>query len=190
MVKLNRIYTRTGDDGTTGLADGTRRPKDHARIRAMGSIEEANAAIGLARLQADPATDSILAQIQNDLFDLGADLAVPESEHGPKDYVPMRVQPEQTLWLEARIDEANVRLNPLSSFILPGGTPLSAHLHMARTITRRAESDLVALRQVESSLNGEALRYVNRLSDLLFQMARLANDNGRADVKWVPQKTI
>jgi cob(I)alamin adenosyltransferase len=189
VVKLNRIYTRTGDKGTTGLADGTRLTKAAARIRAMGSIEEANAALGVARLYADDLMDKLLAQIQNDLFDLGADLAVPETpDSGPKGYIPLRIRPEQTLWLEARIDAANERLKPLTSFILPAGTPLSAHLHVARTITRRAESDLVALGAEDAALNAEILKYINRLSDLLFQLARLANDEGRADVLWVPQK--
>jgi cob(I)alamin adenosyltransferase len=190
VVKLNRIYTRTGDDGTTGLADGTRCSKAHARIRAMGSIEEANAALGVARLYADEATGSVLAQIQNDLFDLGADLAVPESSaDGPKGYIPLRIKPQQTQWVEGRIDAANERLRPLNSFILPAGTPLSAHLHVARTITRRAESDLVALSHEDAGLNPEILRYINRASDLLFQLARLANDEGHADVLWVPQKS-
>jgi cob(I)alamin adenosyltransferase len=196
VVKLNRIYTRTGDNGTTGLADGTRLTKAAARVRAMGSIEEANAALGVARLYADDLTDKLLAQIQNDLFDLGADLAVPESPNldsksaGPKGYVPLRIKPDQTLWLEARIDAANERLAPLTSFILPAGTALSAHLHVARTITRRAESDLVGLSAEDATLNVEILKYVNRLSDLLFQLARLANDEGRADVFWVPQKSV
>ena len=182
MVKLNKIYTRTGDDGTTGLADGSRRRKHDPRMNAIGSVDEANAAIGLARLHATDAIDAHLARVQNDLFDLGADLATPSDEIS---WTPIRIKAPQVSTLEAILDSLNDDLEPLTSFILPAGTALSAHLHMARTVVRRAERDAVALTEVET-VNPEAVKYLNRLSDLLFVMARHANDCGRADVLWVP----
>jgi cob(I)alamin adenosyltransferase len=184
MVKLNRIYTRTGDDGTTGLADGSRRPKHDVRMIAIGSVDESNAAIGLARLHADGAVDDLLAQVQNDLFDLGADLATPSDD---VKWPPLRIKAAQVTALEAALDAYNEALESLTSFILPAGTPLSAHLHMARTIARRAERDTAALADMES-INPEIMKYMNRLSDLLFVLARHANDGGRADVLWVPSK--
>lgn len=181
MVKLNRIYTRTGDAGTTGLGDGTRAGKDALRLRALGAVDEANAAIGLARLAASGSSDAILARIQNDLFDLGADLCVPEKvdDEGPH----LRIVAGQVERLEHEIDALNENLAPLNSFILPGGTPLAAQLHLARTIVRRAERDIVALAKAEK-IGDTALAYINRLSDHLFVLARHAN--GGADVLWVP----
>ncbi|HVZ30538.1 MAG TPA: cob(I)yrinic acid a,c-diamide adenosyltransferase [Asticcacaulis sp.] len=184
MVKLNRIYTRTGDDGSTGLADGSRRPKHDARLIAIGSVDESNASIGLARVHADGPVDDLLAQVQNDLFDLGADLATPSDD---VNWTPLRIKPAQVEALEAALDSYNEALEPLTSFILPAGTPLSAHLHMARTVARRAERDASALATVES-INPEIMKYLNRLSDLLFVLARHANDGGRADVLWVPSQ--
>ena len=180
MVKLNKIYTRTGDDGTTGLADGSRRPKSDARLIAIGSVDEANAAIGMARLYAAGAKDVLLARLQNDLFDLGADLATP-SDDVP--WTPLRIKSHQVDALEVALDEYNAELAPLTSFILPAGTHLSAHLHVARTIARRAERDTVAM---DEPVNPDVVKYLNRLSDLLFVLARHANDLGRADVLWVP----
>jgi len=186
VVKLNRIYTRTGDDGTTGLGDGSRRLKTDARIVAMGSVDEANAALGLARLYVNGDANELLKQVQNDLFDLGADLAVPEDGQ-PKSWTPLRLDPSRVQRLEAAIDTCNTALEPLTSFILPGGSPLSAHLHLARTIVRRAERDAVALSGIEGEVVSPAVTaYLNRLSDLLFVLARQANDSGRADVLWVP----
>jgi cob(I)alamin adenosyltransferase len=188
VVKLNKIYTRTGDSGDTGLADGARRLKSDARIRAFGSIDEANSMIGVARLYVAgfEGFDPLLAQVQNDLFDLGADLAVPEDGQ-PKSWTPIRIKAAQVTALEADIDRYNAELSPLNSFILPAGNPLSAHLHLARTIARRAESDLVALMHTpDEVVNPEALKYFNRLSDLLFVLARYANNKGADDVLWVP----
>ena len=182
MVKLNKIYTRTGDDGTTGLADGSRRKKHEPRMTAIGSVDEANAAVGMARMHAAGTIDDDLARVQNDLFDLGADLATPSDEIS---WTPIRIKAQQVAALETMLDGLNADLEPLTSFILPAGTPLSAHLHMARTVARRAERDAVALMEIEA-VNPEAVKYLNRLSDLLFVMARHANDSGRADVLWVP----
>lgn len=182
MVKLNKIYTRTGDDGTTGLADGGRRRKDNVRLAAIGSVDEANATLGLARLHSEGEIDALLARIQNALFDLGADLATPGQ---PEGWTPLRVRADQVTALESALDQYNDALTPLDSFILPAGTPLSAHLHLARTVVRRAERDVVALSATEA-VNAEAQHYLNRLSDLLFVLARYANDQGRADVKWIP----
>lgn len=185
MVKLNRIYTRTGDDGTTGLGDGARVAKDALRVEAFGTIDEANAAIGMARLYiGDADLDAVLSRIQNDLFDAGADLCTPETD---KDlgYEPLRIIDAQVVRLEAEIDRLNARLQPLRSFVLPGGTAASAHLHLARTMVRRAERAIVALAR-EEKLGEAVIRYVNRLSDLLFVMGRIANDEGRGDVLWVP----
>lgn len=181
MVKLNRIYTRTGDDGSTGLVDGSRVSKASHRPVVMGSVDEANAAIGLARLHAGAATDAILSRIQNDLFDLGADVATPAAIEGA-----LRIVPDQVAWLEAQIDAANGNLAPLTSFILPAGTASAAHLHLARTIVRRAERDAVA---AGDEIAPAARQYLNRLSDLLFVLARVENcaaNGGSGDVLWVP----
>ncbi len=190
MVKLNKIYTRTGDDGTTGLGSGERRLKSDLRVEAYGTVDEANACIGLARLhtEAYPELDAMLGRIQNDMFDLGADLSVPDT--GKKlDYEPLRIIAAQTERIEADIDTLNADLQPLKSFILPGGSPAAAALHLARTVTRRAERAMVALSQVEGEhVNREGIRYVNRVSDFLFVAGRVVNDNGKADVLWVPGK--
>lgn len=183
MVKLTKIYTRGGDKGKTSLSDGRRVPKHDPRVAAYGCVDETNAALGVARLKADAETDAVLARIQNDLFDLGADLATPHHEN-PK-YPPLRIQAKQVKRLEAEIDEANKELSALTSFVLPGGSPLSAQLHVARTLARRAEREVTLLMERED-INPEALRYINRLSDLLFVLARLANDKGAADVLWTP----
>lgn len=183
MVKLNRIYTCTGDAGTTGLGDGSRVEKDAARLEALGAVDEANAAIGLARLTASGDADAMLFRIQNDLFDLGADLCFPErgDETGPH----LRIVAAQVERLEREIDAMNETLAPLNSFVLPGGTPLAAELHLARTIVRRAERDMVTLAKTEP-VGAAALAYINRLSDHLFVLARTAN--GGNDVLWVPGK--
>ncbi len=183
MVKLTRIYTRGGDKGETSLGDGARVVKHDPRVAAYGTVDEANAAVGLARLHADPEIDEILARVQNDLFDLGADLCTPEAE-SPK-HPPLRITPGQVTRLEGEIDRLNQALEPLTSFVLPGGSPAAAYLHLARTLTRRAERDMTVL-ATEQALNPEALRYVNRLSDLLFVLARQANDRGAKDVLWQP----
>jgi cob(I)alamin adenosyltransferase len=177
MVRLNRIYTRTGDDGSTGLVDGSRVSKASHRPVVMGSVDEANAAIGLARLAATPVSDAILSRIQNDLFDLGADVATPEGVDGA-----LRIVPAQIAWLETQIDAANETLEPLKSFILPAGTPSATHLHLARTIVRRAERDAVA---AGDEISAVARHYLNRLSDLLFVLARVENA-ATGDVLWVP----
>lgn len=187
MVKLNKIYTRTGDDGTTGLVRGPRRSKDDARVAAYGSVDEANAFVGQSRLHARQMArlDAILARIQNDLFDLGSDLATPGPDAG-SEYPALRISGEQVAWLEKRIDGANADLEPLNSFVLPAGSPLATSLHVARTIVRRAERELVSLLALEPETPSQALSYLNRLSDLLFVLARVANNNGRSDVLWVP----
>jgi len=182
MVRLNRLYTRTGDDGSTGLGDGSRRAKADPRITALGEIDEANAAIGVARLHVSVPSDAVLARVQNDLFDLGADLCLPHLNDSNQ---PLRIIPAQVEWLEAGIDDATERLEPLKSFILPGGSAGAAHLHLARTVVRRAERAMTALRAAEP-LNPSALAYINRLSDLLFALARIENGEGCADVMWVP----
>ena len=188
MVKLNKIYTRTGDDGTTGLVRGPRRSKHDLRVEAYGTTEEANAFIGQARLSTttQPRIDTVLARIQNDLFDVGSDLATPGADDPHAQYPSLRVRPVQTDWLERQIDHFNADLAPLTSFILPGGTPLSTALHLARTVTRRAERLVAALIEIEPDTSPEALRYLNRLSDLLFVLGRVANANGSKDVLWVP----
>lgn len=188
MVKLNKIYTRTGDDGTTGLVRGPRRGKHDLRIEAYGTVDEANAFLGQARLSASqqPRVDAVLARIQNDLFDVGSDLATPGADDPDAEYPSLRVRPIQTEWLEKQIDHFNADLAPLTSFILPGGTTLSAALHIARTVTRRAERLVAALAEAEPDTSPEALRYLNRLSDLLFVLGRVANSNGARDVLWVP----
>jgi cob(I)alamin adenosyltransferase len=189
MVRLNRIYTRTGDDGTTGLGAGNRRPKFDLRIEAIGTVDEANAAIGLARVHtgdAFPEIDAVLGRIQNDLFDLGADLATPEADRKLK-HEPLRIAASQVARLEGEMDRLNENLQPLRSFVLPGGSPAAAALHLARTVARRAERVMVELsRKPGEHVNLEALKYVNRLSDFLFVAARTVNDNGKADVLWVP----
>jgi len=189
MVKHNKIYTRTGDDGTTGLGSGERRLKSDLRVEAYGTVDEANACIGLARLhtaESHAELDAMLGRIQNDLFDLGADLCVPDT--GKKlDYEPLRIIAAQTARIEVDIDRLNKDLKPLKSFILPGGSPAAAALHLARTVARRAERMMVALAQnPEERVNPEGIRYINRVSDFLFVAGRVVNDNGNADVLWVP----
>jgi cob(I)alamin adenosyltransferase len=191
MVKLNKIYTRTGDDGDTGLADGSRRSKCDPRVEAYGDIDETNSAIGLARLavKALPDLDAMLERIQNDLFDLGADLATPPNvKEGdtPLGYAPLRIVPAQVERLEQEIDALNARLEPLLSFVLPGGAPAAAGLHLARAVARRAERRMVELLGRGEPVGAAALAYVNRLSDFLFVAARIANDDGRADILWRP----
>ena len=188
MVQLNKIYTRTGDDGTTGLVDGSRQPKSSPRMAAIGDVDEANSAIGLTAAALGEGREAdALFRIQNDLFDLGADLATPAGEG--EDFAPsemvLRVVAGQVAWLESAIDDATAQLEPLTSFILPGGSEAAARLHLARAIVRRAERAVVALADGEP-VNPQALAYINRLSDYLFVAARLANEQGRADVKWVP----
>jgi len=188
MVVLNKIYTRTGDGGDTALGDMSRAPKHAARVEAYGSVDELNAVLGLARLAAGEETDKALARIQNDLFDLGADLSRPNLA-GDDDagYPVLRVVQAQVERLEAEIDAMTAVLKPLKSFILPGGVPLSAHLHHARTVARRAERCATRLSEAEpGDVTPAAIRYLNRLSDWLFCAARMANDTGSADVLWVP----
>lgn len=190
MVKLNKIYTRTGDDGTTGLVTGPRRLKHDLRVEAYGTVDETNSVIGLARLHTadQPDLDAMLARIQNDLFDLGADLAAPDT--GEKlSYEPLRIIPAQVKRLESEIDALNASLDPLRSFILPGGAPAAAWLHLARTVSRRAERHMVALSKAEGEVvSAAALEYINRLSDFLFVAGRHVNDGGKADILWVPGK--
>jgi cob(I)alamin adenosyltransferase len=188
MVKLNRIYTRTGDKGTTGLGDGERVAKDSLRVEAFGTVDEANACIGLARLHTAGMAeiDAMLARVQNDMFDLGADLCTPDRGK-PLEWEPLRIVDAQVKRLEKEIDALNKRLQPLKSFILPGGSPAAAALHLARTVTRRAERCMVTLARAEGEIvSPAALQYVNRLSDFLFVAGRIVNDEGRADVLWVP----
>jgi cob(I)alamin adenosyltransferase len=192
MVRLSKIYTRTGDDGTTGLGDGGRVPKTDLRVEAYGTVDEANAAVGMCILHAGslPAVAELLRSIQHDLFDVGADLCTPIAAGGEKPGERLRVTAAQTERLEAAIDRFNEGLKALNSFVLPGGTPLAAALHMARTIVRRAERCTVALQQSQpAATNPEATRYLNRLSDLLFVLGRVANTpetGGTGDVLWVP----
>ena len=190
MVTLSKIYTRGGDAGETSLGSGDRRPKHDIRVAAYGTVDEANSVIGLARLytgpngaDADADADAMLGRIQNDLFDLGADLCTPET--GKRSEGALRVQASQVLRLETEIDAMNADLEPLTSFILPGGGHAAAHLHHARTVARRAERLITELAGAEP-VNAEAVKYVNRLSDHLFVLARRLNDGGRADVLWVP----
>ncbi len=191
MVRLTRIYTKSGDKGQTSLGNGARVPKHALRVEAYGTVDEANAVVGLARLAAAPGTpggdaeaDAILARIQNDLFDLGADLCTPAAE-GEQPGQALRVTPEQVARLEAEIDAMNAELEPLNSFILPGGTPAAAHLHLARTVIRRAER-LITHLAAEENVNPQAIAYANRLSDHFFVMARFMNQRGKSDVLWVP----
>jgi cob(I)alamin adenosyltransferase len=188
MVVLNRIYTRTGDDGSTALGSGERRPKYDLRVAAYGTVDEVNAVIGIARLHAaaDRELDSMLARIQNDLFDVGADLCLPDKGKGPGG-ARLDVTELQVEWLERQIDRLNGALAPLRSFVLPGGSPAAAHLHLARTVCRRAERLMVELKdRPGESVTAAAIKYVNRLSDFFFVAARFANDKGAADVLWVP----
>ena len=193
MVTLSKIYTRGGDAGETSLGSGDRRPKHDIRVAAYGTVDEANSVIGLARLytgpggaDADAAADAMLSRIQNDLFDLGADLCTPED--GKRSEGALRIQASQVTRLEMEIDAMNADLEPLKSFILPGGRAAAAHLHHARTVARRAERLITELAGTEA-INAEAVKYANRLSDHLFVLARRVNDGGRADVLWVPGAT-
>lgn len=186
MVTLSKIYTRTGDSGQTALGDGSRVAKHNARVAAYGTVDESNACVGLARLHATGEMDASLARIQNDLFDLGADLCRPEMDKDAQaEYPPLRMVESQVDRLEAEIDAMNKDLTTLKSFILPGGSPLSAHLHLVRTVSRRAERLAVELASIEP-VNPAATKYLNRLSDWCFVAARVANDNGADDVLWVP----
>ncbi len=183
MVRLDKIYTKGGDGGETSLAGGARVDKHDLRVEAYGTVDEANAIIGLARLHTEGDTDECLARIQNDLFDLGADLARPETKDAPDE--ALRISAAQVARLETEIDAINDGLQPLTSFVLPGGTPAAAHLHHARTVVRRAER-LVSALSGRETVNPQALIYLNRLSDHLFVMARQMNDGGETDVLWVP----
>ena len=189
MVKLNKIYTRTGDDGTTALAAGGRRMKFDPRVDAYGTVDEANACIGMARLHTAGGyaeLDAMLSRIQNDLFDLGADLATPDLGED-LGYEPLRIVHHQVERIERDIDALNAALQPLKSFVLPGGSPAAAALHLARTVARRAERLIVELAEKPGEhVNPETIRYMNRVSDLLFVAARVVNDNGTADVLWIP----
>lgn len=189
MVVLTKIYTRTGDDGSTALGDGERRAKYDLRIAAYGTVDEANAAIGVARYALSPehaAVEAILARIQNDLFDLGADLCIPD-RGPPLPYEPLRITDAQVTRLETEIDQMNAEMKPLASFVLPGGSAAGAALHLARTITRRAERHMVELAAQEGEPVGRAaLKYINRLSDLLFVASRYVNDKGAGDTLWEP----
>lgn len=188
MVVLNKIYTKTGDDGTTALGSGARRKKYDLRVAAYGTVDEANACIGLVRLHlaGNEELDAALMRIQNDLFDLGADLATPDT--GEKlEYEPLRITEGQVGAVEKEIDRLNKQLQPLRSFVLPGGSAAAAHLHLARTVARRAERMIVELSdEPDEKVSGEAIRYMNRVSDFLFVAARAMNDGGKADVLWVP----
>jgi cob(I)alamin adenosyltransferase len=188
MVVLNKIYTRTGDDGTTALGTGERRKKYDLRVAAYGTLDEVNAAIGIARLHTgdDAALDAALARVQNDLFDAGADLTTPGKGRGPGG-ARLTVTDAQVAWLESEIDRLNVELAPLKSFVLPGGSAAAAYLHLARTICRRGERLIAELRdKPDESVGDEVLKYVNRLSDFLFVASRYANGKGARDVLWVP----
>ena len=188
MVVLNRIYTRTGDDGSTALGSGERRAKYDLRVAACGTVDEVNAAIGIARLHAatDPELDAMLARIQNDLFDVGADLCLPDKGRGPGG-ARLDVTEAQVEWLERQIDRLNTELKPLRSFVLPGGSAAAADLHLARTVCRRAERLIAELKDKPGeSVTPAVLKYVNRLSDFLFVAARFSNHKGAADVLWVP----
>ena len=180
MVKLNKIYTRTGDGGDTSLVDGRRVAKHSRRPAAFGEVDEANSVIGLARLHTSDDADEMLGRIQNDLFDLGADLATPEG-----DSPALRITGDQVTRLETEIDDMNTSLEPLKSFILPGGTEATAWLHLARTVVRRAERRMTEL-ATEEVVNDTAMKYVNRLSDHLFVLARILNDGGKTDILWRP----
>ncbi|MEO0861352.1 MAG: cob(I)yrinic acid a,c-diamide adenosyltransferase [Pseudomonadota bacterium] len=186
MVVLSKIYTRTGDAGTTALGNGARVPKTSPRVEAYGTVDEVNATIGLARLHATGEMDGKLGMIQNDLFDLGADLCRPDmAKDSEAEYPPLRMSPTQVDRLEAEIDAMNAALEPLRSFVLPGGSALAAYLHLCRTVTRRAERLSVELAAHED-VNDAAVKYLNRLSDWFFVASRIANDDGKSDVLWVP----
>lgn len=193
MVKLNKIYTRTGDNGTTALVSGPRRLKNDLRVESYGTVDETNSTIGIVRLhtEAFPDLDAMLFRIQNDLFDLGADLATPDTGE-TLSYEPLRIIDAQVTRLENEIDALNASLEPLQSFVLPGGTPAAAYLHLARTVARRAERQMVELSSIDNEVvSSAALKYVNRLSDFLFVAARFANDADKsemADILWVPGK--
>ena len=183
-MKLDKIYTRTGDDGKTSLGDGTRLPKYHLRVAAYGSTDEANSTIGVVQLHvSDPEVLKLLRHIQNDLFDVGADLCRPEKPRANSP--PLRITEQQVAWLEKQIDRFNADLAPLNSFVLPGGSAASAYLHLARTVTRRAEREVVRL-SAEETVNSAVLHYLNRLSDLLFVLARYLNEKGAGDIRWQP----
>lgn len=186
MVRLDKIVTKAGDGGKTRLATGEPVSKASVRVEAYGAVDEANSAIGVARLHttADPILDPILERMQNDLFDLGADLATPHADD--LKFEPLRIQPSQTDRLEREVDQLNEKLTPLTSFVLPGGAPAAAHLHLARAIARRAERAIVGLCEVDTTVSPETVRYMNRVSDLLFVAARYANDEGKADLLWTP----
>lgn len=189
MVVLNRIYTKTGDAGETALGNGARVAKHSTRVNAYGTVDETNAVVGLARMHATGETDVALARIQNDLFDLGADLCRPDMERDHEaGFEPLRMIEAQVWRLEREIDAMNARLTPLRSFILPGGSALATHMHLCRTVCRRAERLTVELATMES-INPEAVKYLNRLSDWFFVAGRIANDDGKADVLWVPGLT-
>jgi cob(I)alamin adenosyltransferase len=186
MVSLTRIYTRGGDGGETSLTDGSRVPKHALRVEAYGTVDEANSVIGIVRLSAPADADAMLARIQNDLFDVGADLCMPDQGKGPGG-ARLDVTEAQVEWLEQQIDRLNEELSPLRSFILPGGSAAAAYLHLARTVCRRAERLIVELKhRPGESVTAAAIKYVNRLSDFFFVAARFANDKGAADVLWVP----
>jgi len=186
MVVLNRIYTRTGDDGSTALGTGERRPKYDLRVAAYGTVDEVNAVIGLVRLHAAGELDPVLARIQNDLFDVGADLCMPDKGKGPGG-ARLDVTDAQVEWLERQIDRLNAELAPLRSFILPVGSAAAAYLHLARTVCRRAERAMVELKDKPGeNVTAAAIKYMNRLSDFLFVAARFTNDKGTSDVLWVP----
>jgi cob(I)alamin adenosyltransferase len=185
MVYLSRIYTKSGDQGETGLGDGSRVPKDYPRVTAYGGVDELNSVLGLITSHHPEASESdLLRAVQNDLFDVGADLCVPQAADEPAG-TKLRVRPEQSARLEAAIDRLNAGLSPLTSFVLPGGRPAAAWCHLARTVCRRAERDVVTLSHQES-INPEVVVYLNRLSDLLFVLARAYNNNGKDDVLWQP----
>ncbi len=185
MVKLNKIYTKTGDKGTTSLASGKRVAKDHYRIKAYGTVDELNSILGIVRVKASAKVKKIVSDIQNDLFDLGADLATPEQKKYK--FTPLRITKNQVNRIEKSIDQYNKKLGSLNSFILPGGSESASFLHNARTVARRAETQTVALSKKEK-INKEALRYINRLSDLLFVLSRVENNNGKKDILWKPGK--
>ncbi len=186
MIVLNKIYTKTGDAGETALGNGIRVAKHSMRVTAYGTVDETNAAVGLARLEAEGDMHTALGRIQNDLFDLGADLCRPDmASDAEAEYTPLRVTDAQVARLEAEIDKMNADLEPLRSFVLPGGSRLAAQLHLCRTVSRRAERMSVELATMEE-VNPAAVKYLNRLSDWFFVASRIANDNGRADVLWEP----
>lgn len=189
MVYLSKIYTRSGDQGETGLGDGTRVPKDHPRVTAYGSVDELNAVIGLLLAQGPEVPETeLLRSIQNDLFDVGADLCKPSGPSDSSGPAPLRIRPDQASRLEGAIDRLNAGLEPLKSFVLPGGSLAAAWCHLARTVCRRAEREVVTLALAEP-VNSEVIVYLNRLSDFLFVLARRCNQSGAGDVLWVPGKT-